>query len=94
MRPSPSGRVYFENGIAKTSSKPMFRYAKNYKAGKGKRAVKFCLFIMTFSDAEKKVEAFLDSFAETVDVGYAQKILISSSYTNFEYTDSYYKEGE
>ena len=90
MRPSPAGRVYFENGIAKTSSKPMFRYAKNYRVGKGKTAIKFCLFLMTYSEAEKQIEQFLDGIAKTIDIAYAQKILLISSVVNFEYLDEYF----
>jgi len=89
-RPYPAGRTYFENGIAKTSDKTMFRYGKNYKIGKGKSAIKFCLFVVTFSDAEKKVETFLDGVAKTIDAGYAQKVLLTSSLSGFEYTDDFY----
>ena len=95
MRPTSAGRGYFENGIAKISDKPMFRYAKNYYINKGKKTeIKFCLFLMTFSDAEKKIETFLDKVAKTVDAGYAQKVLITSSGANFEYTDDFYDGGE
>ena len=90
MRPSPAGRIYFENGVAKTSDKTMFRYAKNYKVGKGKTAIKFCLFMMTFSESEKQIEQFLDDIAKTIDIAYAQKILLTSSIANFEYLDEYF----
>lgn len=97
MRPSPAGRVYFENGIARTSDKPMFRYAKNYHTTKPnkkgdypKNDIAFCLFVMTFSDAEKKIEQFLDDVAKTIDEGYAQKVLLTASAANFEYTDEYF----
>ena len=89
-RPHPAGRIYFENGIAKLSDKMMFRYGKNYQVGKGKSAIKFCLFLHTFSDAEKKIESFLDDVAKTIDAGYAQKVLMTSSMAGFEYTDDYY----
>jgi hypothetical protein len=94
IRPVPPGRTYSENSIYRVSEKLMYRYAKNYKVGKGKTAVKFCLFVITRSDAGKKVESFLDSVAQTIDQGYAQKIVATSSMGAFEYTDSYFEEGK
>jgi hypothetical protein len=91
-RVSPPGRTHMENNIAKVADKPIYRYAKNYKVGKGKSAIKFCLFIMTFSDASKKVETFLNGVAKTVDLEYAHKIVMESSIEQFEYLDEYYGE--
>ncbi len=89
-RPAPAGRTYYENNVAKASNQPMRRFAKNYTLGKGKNAVKFCLMMITFSDASAQIEAFLDATAKSVDIELARKVAAGSS---FEYLDIYYKEG-
>lgn len=96
VRASPAGRFYYENGIGKTSDKPMFRYAKNYTIGEpdDEHAIKFCLFIMTFSDAAEAIEQFLDSVAEKIDAGFAQKVIMTSTMSSFEYIDEYYGGSE
>ena len=93
-RKSPAGRVYFENGIAKTTQAPTYRYAKNYSVGKGKSAVKFCLMILTPSLSEKAIEKFLDDISKKIDIALAQRVVMSATNTSFEYTDFNYKENE
>lgn len=92
VRQSPAGRVYFENNIAKVTEEPTYRYAKNYIAGKGKTATKFCLMLMTSSQATKAIEQFLDGVAKQIDPAFAQRVSMTASDTSFEYTDFYFKE--
>lgn len=94
VRKSPSGRIYFENNIAKTTQRPTYRYAKNYTVGKGKSAVKFCLMIMSEINSEKVFEKFLDDTSKKIDLSLAQRVLITSTESNFEYTDFKYKENK
>ena len=49
---------------------------------------------MTFSDAAETIERFLDSVAEKIDAGFAQKVIMTSTMSNFEYIDEYYGGGE
>lgn len=92
VRQSPAGRVYFEHNIAKTAQSPTFRYAKNYKIGKGKNAVKFCLMVLTPSESEKAIEEFLDKTSEKIDIAFAQQVSMTATDVSFEYTDFYFNE--
>ena len=91
-RKSPAGRVYLERGIAKKSDQEMTRYAKNYTISKGKTAVKICLMLMSFSESEKTIEKFLDETSKKIDLALAQRVILSSTLSNFEYTDFYFEE--
>lgn len=88
------GRVYFSDNVAYTSEKPLFRYAKNYKRGKGVGALKFCLFVVVESDAESSVEAFLDDIAGKVDEAIIEKVVADDDGYSFDYLDFYYKGGK
>lgn len=94
IKKSPPGRVYFENNISRVADKPMYRYAKNYKVGRGKTAISFCLFLVSFSDSKNLVENFLDKTAKKVDKSIAQKAILNSSFSNFDYLDEYYNGGK
>lgn len=91
VRQSPAGRTYFEHNIAKTTQVPTYRYAKNYIAGE-KNTVKFCLMVLTTSEAQKAVEDFLDNVAKQIDIALAQRVAMAATDTSFEYTDFYLNE--
>ena len=91
VRQSPAGRIYFEHNIAKTTQTPTYRYAKNYTIG-DKNATKFCLMILTTSEAEKTIESFLDNVAKQIDIASAQRVVMTATDTSFEYTDFYFNQ--
>ena len=94
VRAEPIGRSHQVGSVIVKSDKPIFRYSKNYKIGKGESTIKFCLFIRTHSDAEKSIETFLNKVAKKVDKELAQKMNDDPVFTNFEYLDEFYKKGE
>lgn len=87
IRQSPAGRTYFEHNIAKTTQIPTFRYAKNYTVGENENFVKICLMLLTESQSEKTIEAFLDEVSKQIDIAFAQRISMTMTDTSFEYTD-------
>ena len=95
VRESPKGRTYFENGVARITKEPTYRYAKNYTIGKGKNAVKFCLMFLTPSapsTSGKNIEKFLDETAQKIDIAQVQMAVLNATNVAFEYTDFYFKE--
>lgn len=88
VRESGAGRPFVQDKIISKTTKKTFRYAKNYKTGD----VKFCLFVITYLDDAKVAEKRLDEVAEKIEPAVAQKVVIDSSNSNFEYTDFYMEE--
>lgn len=95
MRPSPNGVSYLtkDSMVYKQSDGPLYRYVKNYKAGKGKEAVKFSLFLRT-DRTDDKIEKELDALSTKFPVEYIQQALKGATITNFVYTDTYIKDKE
>lgn len=87
VRTIPTNTRYQDKGIYLKSEKIMYRYAKNYKVGK----TEFCLFVRTYRDDKKGVEAELDKVAKTVTEDYAKKIAVLSTIENFEYLNEFLK---
>lgn len=87
VRTIPTNTRYQDKGIYLKSEKTMYRYAKNYKVGK----TEFCLFVRTYRDDKKGVEAELDKAAKTVTEDYAKKIAVLSTIENFEYLNEFLK---
>lgn len=83
---NPKTKLYYH------TEQPLNRYVKNYTAGKGKNAVKFCLFVRTFSSDVAKVETRLDEVAKTITVAQAREINSRSVYEDFTYLNEYIKE--
>lgn len=54
--------------------------------------MKFCLFVVTYSDDAESVEKQLDKIAKKIELTTARLVVLESSNTNFEYTDFYLKE--
>ena len=92
----PAGVVYREPGSQAyvKSTVEMYRYAKNYTAGKGKNAVRFCLFVRDFVDDSKNVEKQLDAVAKGVTVEQAREINSRADYNDFDYLNEFLKEGK
>lgn len=86
-RPQPIGREYIEKGSAviQRATSPIHRYAKNYTTS-GKNGVKFCLFVLTFSVADKAIEVELDKAAKSITKDDANTYLASG---NITYLDKY-----
>lgn len=87
---NPAGRTYLEKGssVFKLSDKLMYRYVKNYKAGK----TSFSLFVRTFRDEENAVIMELDAVAKKVKESEAKAMLAEPDYMKFKYLDIYLKE--
>lgn len=77
-----------QNKIISKTTKKTFRYAKNYEA----ENIKFCLFVVTYLDDAELAEKRLDEVAEQIEPAVAQKVVLDSSNSNFEYTDFYMEE--
>lgn len=92
----PAGVVYREPGSQAyvKSTVEMYRYAKNYTTGKGKNAIKFCLFVRDFVDDSKNVEKQLDAVAKGVTVEQAREINSRADYNDFDYLNEFLKEGK
>ncbi|MBP5724407.1 MAG: hypothetical protein J6X18_12655 [Bacteroidales bacterium] len=88
VRESGVGRIYTENHIIKKTTQKTYRYAKNYT----KKAIKFCLFVLTYCDDAKGVEKQLDKIAKKIDDDFAKQVVGQSTTTTFEYTDFYLEE--
>ena len=50
--------------------------------------------IMSEINSEKVFEKFLDDTSKNIDLSLAQRVLITSTESNFEYTDFKYKENK
>lgn len=95
IRPAPVGTAYLtkDSMVFKQTTKPLYRYVKNYEVGKTKK-VKFCLFVRSFNDDEKFVEAELDGIAKTLTKEYVESALAGATFESFAYTDIYLTEKE
>lgn len=83
---NPTTKLYYQ------TQSPLNRYAKNYATGKGKNAVKYCLFVRTFSEGTKKAEAKLDEVAKTITLAQAREINDRADYESFDYLGIYLEE--
>lgn len=83
---NPTTKLYYQ------TQDQLRRYAKNYTVGKGKNAVKYCLFVRTFSEDAKNVEAKLDEVAKTITLAQAREINGRADYESFDYLDTYLEE--
>lgn len=95
LRSSPSGIRYRIRGvnIYKTADSPILRYAKDYSIGKWKTAVKFCLFVRSFNEDAKAVEAALDDVASQITKDEVLKATANATSESFTYTQ-YFLEDE
>ena len=95
-RAVPVGSEYLtkDSMVYKQTTRPMTRYVKNYETGKGKLKVKFCLFVRSFNDDKKFVEAELDRIAKELSEECIKKSLAGATFESFVYTDHYIKEGK
>ena len=95
-RAVPVGSAYLtkDSMVYKQTTRPMTRYVKNYETGKGKLKVKFCLFVRSFNDNKKFVEAELDRISGELSKAEVEKSLAGATFESFVYTDHYIKEGK
>lgn len=95
-RAMPIGTRYItkDSTVFKQTTQPMWRFVKNYEVGKGKSKVKFCLFVRTFEDEMKSVEAELDRVAKKLTREAVEKLLAGANFVSFSYTDEYIKQKE
>ncbi|MDO4759315.1 MAG: hypothetical protein Q4A30_00815 [Candidatus Saccharibacteria bacterium] len=91
LRPSPAGRTYFENGVAKISQDKLYRYAKNYKVKDNNIEMRFCLFVVSPTYDLEKFEKFLDEVSKNISVDIVKKVSILSN-VDFEYINYYFNE--
>lgn len=93
-RAVPVGSAYLtkDSMVYKQTTRKMTRYVKNYETGKGNSKVKFCLFVRSFIDDEKVVEAELDRIAKELSEECVKKSLADATFESFSYTDHYIKE--
>ena len=93
VRKTPAGAKIQKAGtnIITRSEAPIFRYAKNYKT-KGRGGVRFCLFVRTYLDDEKKVEAELDAYANGLSATEVASAIAGSDPTHFTYTNNYLED--
>lgn len=89
----PAGTVYREPGstVYVKTAVQMYRYAKNYTAGRGKNAVKFCLFVRDFTEDSKSVEDQLDEVAKEIAIEQAREINSRPEYNDFDYLNEFLK---
>lgn len=84
VRKNPLGLKYkTEEGLLCVSDKTIYRYAKDYKAGK----TRYTLFVRTFDDNGVKVEKELDKIAKTLKEDFVKEKIANASVYNFEYLD-------
>ncbi|WP_455677841.1 hypothetical protein [Sharpea azabuensis] len=89
IRVSPAGRKFVKNDVVQITQNDSYRYAKNF--GKGDK--KFCLFIVCpKKQDEVKMEKWLNKQAKSIDEAIIQRVLLTSSETEFEYLDVYKEE--
>lgn len=95
-RIAPAGERYRKRGtnIYQVSQKPLFRYAKDYQIGKGKSAVKFCLFVRVAEESDDMVEAELDRIAKEISKEEALKATLNATIHDFTYTQYFIEEAE
>lgn len=74
--------------IIKKSEATIYRYAKNYKT-KGKSGVRFCLFVRTYLNDEKKIEKALDAYAAELTTSDVTAAVAGSDAKHFTYTNHY-----
>lgn len=91
VRPSPAGRTYFENGVAKISQDKLYRYAKNYKIKDNDIEIKFCLFVVSPAYDLERFKKFLDEVSKNISVDIVKKVSILSN-ADFKYIDFYFNE--
>lgn len=93
-RAVPVGSAYLskDSMVYKQTTRPMTRYVKNYETGEGKSKVKFCLFVRSFIEDEKAVEAELDRIAKELSEECIKKSLAGANFESFVYSDYYIKE--
>lgn len=94
IREAGAGRPVVENQIISKTKSKTYRYAKNYSRGKGKDKIKFCLFVVSYSDDADNAEKQLDKIAKKIDIETVKEVVSESTNTNFEYTDFFLKEGK
>lgn len=84
VRKSPLGTRYreYDGVVYKSADKSMVRYAKDYVVSK----VKFSLFVRTFCEDIKQVEAALDAFAQKITKEYVLQATANSTIDQFQYT--------
>ncbi len=89
-RPSPLGEKYqtVDSPVFKLATKPLIRYAKDYKIGK----IEYSLFVRTFCEDEKAVEKALDAAAKKLDKAYVLEAVYGATMTEFKYTDFIFDE--
>lgn len=94
VRSVPIGSHYLtkDSMVYKATSQPMWRYVKNYEAGKGKSKVKFCLFVRSFEEDGKFVEAELDRIVKEIPKEFVENALKGATFESFVYTDFYINE--
>lgn len=93
VRETPAGVKIQKAGtniITKTEA-PIFRYAKNYKT-KGRGGIRFCLFVRTYLNDEKKVEGILDEYATSLENKDISSAIASADAKNFTYTNKYLED--
>ncbi len=88
IRESGAGRPFAENHIIKKTTAKTYRYAKNYEKDK----IKFCLFVITYSNDAKDVESQLDKIAKKIGAKTAEEYVSKSSDVSFNYLDIYLEE--
>lgn len=89
VRPMPAGIEYLANGtmVFKKADKTLYRYAKNYKVGKGKTATAYSLFVRTFEPDSAVVEKALDVIAESMTKEFVDSSIAGATFENFNYLD-------
>lgn len=90
IRTMPAGVTIQQPGtnILKKSEAIIYRYAKNYKTT-GDGGVRFCLFVRTYLNDEKKIEQTLDSYAEGLTTEDVASAVAGSDANHFTYTNDY-----
>lgn len=91
VRTIPMNTTYKDkNGLYNKNDKPMYRYAKNYKAGK----TEFVLFVRTYEKDMAKVEKQLDKVAKKITEEKAKAVVALATIDNFQYLDEFLKGEE
>lgn len=90
VRKTPAGAKIQKAGtnIITRTEAPIFRYAKNYKTN-GKSGVRFCLFVRTYLNDEKKIEKALDAYAAELTSKDVTAAVAGSDANHFTYTNHY-----
>ena len=89
VRKNPLGLQYkTDEGVVCASDKPLYRYAKDFKAGK----TRYTLFVRTFDDNGSNVEKALDKIAKGLKEDFVREKIANASVYNFEYLDIKYEK--